>query len=82
MLEILNATHAEWKWHRNQDRAAEVGDATTIVRNTACGGPGSDAAARGAGRAAAAAAGGARDPALATLGAAYTAAADVAAAGR
>ncbi|GAB4821364.1 hypothetical protein N2152v2_008410 [Parachlorella kessleri] len=39
MLTLLNATHATWEWHRNQDAADVVADSVTIIRDrdAACG---------------------------------------------
>ena len=31
-LDIINSTHLQWKWHRNQDSMAEVADDIFIVR--------------------------------------------------
>ena len=31
-LEVINATHLHWYWHRNQDGIAEVADDIFIVR--------------------------------------------------
>lgn len=39
MLELVNATHAEWTWNKNQWPAWKVADRVTIIRggNKACG---------------------------------------------
>lgn len=35
-LDVINATHALWNWHRNQDGNAVAVDTIYIVRNTTC----------------------------------------------
>ena len=36
-LEVYNATHAQWTWHRNQDGAQQVAAQVVLVRNlSAC----------------------------------------------
>jgi hypothetical protein len=32
-LEVYNATHAQWTWHRNQDGAQQVADQVVLVRD-------------------------------------------------
>ena len=33
MLDVLNATHALWQWHRNQDGAPTVADGVYVFRD-------------------------------------------------
>eukprot|EP00877_Chromochloris_zofingiensis_P005008 jgi/Chrzof1/14508/Cz09g05130.t1 len=36
-LDVLNATHAQWSWYKNQWPEGSVADTVTIIRNTNCG---------------------------------------------
>ncbi|PRW05763.1 Purple acid phosphatase 18 [Chlorella sorokiniana] len=35
-LDLLDATHAEWRWHRNQDDGPESADFVSVVRDPDC----------------------------------------------